>query len=41
MNKNNYTPQPINTKDVVLPEELNELAEMIAKNVHEVCRLDA
>lgn len=36
MNKNNYTPQPINTKDVVLPEELNELAESIAKNVHEV-----
>ena len=36
MNKNNYTPQPIDTKDVVLPEELNELAEMIAKNVHEV-----
>lgn len=36
MNKNNYTPQPINTKDVVLPEELNELAEEIAKNVHEV-----
>ena len=29
MNKNNYTPQPIDTKDVVLPEELNELAEMI------------
>ena len=36
MNKNNYTPQPIDTKDIVLPEELNELAEMIAKNVHEV-----
>ena len=36
MNKNNYTPQPIDTKDVVLPEELSELAEMIAKNVHEV-----
>lgn len=36
MNKNNYTPQPIDTKDVVLPKELNELAEMIAKNVHEV-----
>lgn len=34
--KQNYTPQPIDTKDVVLPEELNELAEMIAKNVHEV-----
>lgn len=36
MNKNNYTPQPIDTSDVVLPEELNELAEAIAKNVHEV-----
>lgn len=36
MNKNNYTPQPIDTKDVVLPVELNELIEMIAKNVHEV-----
>lgn len=35
-NKNNYTPQPIETKDQVLPKELNELAEMIAKNVHEV-----
>lgn len=36
MNKNNYIPQPIDTKDVVLPQELNELAELIAKNVHEV-----
>lgn len=36
MEKNNYTPQPIDTNDVVLPEELNELAELIAKNVHEV-----
>lgn len=36
MGKNTYTPQPIDTKDVVLPHELNELAEMIAKNVHEV-----
>ena len=36
MNRNNYTPQPIDTKDVELPEELQELAEMIAKNVHEV-----
>lgn len=33
---NNYTPQPINASDVRLPEELNELAELIAKNVHEV-----
>lgn len=36
MNKDNYIPQPADTKDVVLPEELNELAEIIAKNVHEV-----
>lgn len=35
-NKNNYTPQPIDTKDVVLPKELSSLAEEIAKNVHEV-----
>lgn len=35
-NPNNYIPQPIDTTDVVLPEELNALAEMIAKNVHEV-----
>ena len=36
MEKKNYTPQPIDTNDIVLPNELNELAEMIAKNVHEV-----
>lgn len=36
MEKNKYIPQPIDTKDVVLPQELNELAEQIAKNVHEV-----
>ncbi len=36
MNKNNYTPHPIDTKDVVLSKELNALAENIAKNVHEV-----
>lgn len=36
MNKNNYTPYPIDTKDVALPEELSALAEDIAKNVHEV-----
>ena len=36
MNKNNYTPQPINTKSVGLPMELQALAEDIAKNVHEV-----
>ena len=36
MNKNNYTPHPIDTKDVALPRELSTLAEDIAKNVHEV-----
>lgn len=36
MNKNDYTPQPIDTEEVVLPKELNLLAEEIAKNVHEV-----
>lgn len=36
MEHKNYTPQPIDTNDVVLPDELNKLAEMIAKNVHEV-----
>lgn len=36
MNKSKYTPQPVDTKDVVLPKELEELAELIAKNVHEV-----
>lgn len=35
MNNLNYVPQPIDTNDVRLPEELNELVEMIAKNVHE------
>ena len=32
----NYTPQPIDTSDVRLPAELDELVEKIAKNVHEV-----
>lgn len=34
--KQNYTPQPMDTSDIRLPEELNELIEQIAKNVHEV-----
>lgn len=34
--KNNYIPQPVNTNDVVLPEELIILSELISKNVHEV-----
>lgn len=36
MKQKPYIPQPINTDDVVLPEGLSELAELIAKNVHEV-----
>ena len=36
MKKENYIPQPVDTKDVELPEELNQLAEQMAKNVHEV-----
>lgn len=31
-----YTPQPIDTKDVKLPEELEQLVEKMSKNVHEV-----
>ena len=31
-----YIPQPIDTTEVQLPEELNQLAEQISKNVHEV-----
>lgn len=36
MNKQMYTPQPIDTTDVVLPVELEELVEEMSKNVHEV-----
>ena len=36
MNKQIYTPQPIDTTDVVLPVELGQLVEEMAKNVHEV-----
>lgn len=35
MSNKEYTPHPIDTQDVVLPEELDVLAEKIAKNVHE------
>lgn len=34
--KQGYTPNPIDTVDVELPLELSELAEKLAKNVHEV-----
>lgn len=36
MNRKTYIPQPIDTAGVRLPEELEVLAEDIAKNVHEV-----
>ena len=31
-----YTPNPIDTTDIKLPEELDALTEKIAENVHEV-----
>ena len=31
-----YTPNPINTDDIKLPEELLELTEKIAEQVHDV-----
>lgn len=31
-----YKPQPIDTSDTVLPDDLRELAETIAENAHEV-----
>lgn len=36
MKTNRNLPQPIDTSRAELLEELNELAEVIAKNVHEV-----
>ena len=35
MKKKKYTPQPIDTTDVVIPEQLKELVEVLAKDVHE------
>lgn len=36
MKTNIYTPQPIDTSAVRLPQELEPLVEQMAKNVHEV-----
>ena len=36
MNKQEYIPQPIDTSDVMLPIEMEELVEEMSKNVHEV-----
>ena len=32
----NYNPKPIDTSDVVLTDDLNELVEKMAENVHEI-----
>lgn len=34
--KKNYVPQPMDISDVQLPDELSELVEKLAKNVHDV-----
>lgn len=34
--KDNYVPQPMDTENIRLPEELDELVEQLARNVHEV-----
>ena len=34
--KKNYVPQPMDTSDIQLPEELNVLIEQMVKYVHEV-----
>ena len=31
-----YTPKPVDTHDIELPEELLDLAEVLAHNVHEI-----
>lgn len=36
MNTEKYTPQPIDTTAVRLPEDLEQLVEQMSKNVHEV-----
>ena len=35
MKKGQYIPSPIDTSDIVLPKELEKLAECLAHNVHE------
>ena len=33
---NNYTPNPLNTDDILIPDSLKVLTEALSKNVHEV-----
>ena len=35
MSKESYTPNPLNVSEVTLPEGLNPLIELVARNVHE------
>ena len=37
---NNYTPSPVDTSNIQLPEDLMALAEAISKNVHEIWALN-
>jgi hypothetical protein len=39
MGNKTYTPHPIDTSDVELPQQLIDLGEQIAKNVHDVWSL--
>lgn len=39
MESRNYTPSPIDTSDVTLPEDILSLAEKLAENTHEVWAL--
>ncbi|MEG1433914.1 RyR domain-containing protein [Eubacterium sp.] len=34
--KNTYIPQPLDTENIVLSKELQELVELLSKNTHEV-----
>ena len=40
MSRKNYTPAPIDTREMTLPIELTPLVEEMAKNVHEVWALN-
>ena len=36
MNNRKYNPNPIDTSDVQLPAEMNQLVEQLARNVHDI-----
>ena len=36
MKTGKYTPQPLDTSDIKLPVELEQLVEQMSKNVHDV-----